>query len=184
MGEPTALPDPLARLGAAIVAPKALVRSVLHESRGHWIEWLVPTLVAVAVARPTAFGQALLLGRREPLVGLLRLANAWSQLFAPVIFAALLVGWLANRAHRSSEERDVFAAAIYAVVPLVFVLSVGALAESVGVDRRWLPQSGLAGPLPHRLYIAAVRYGWSMVFFIFVWKATARPPAASSVNTS
>lgn len=121
------------------------------------------TFVAAAVARPGAFGAALLILRSDLVAGLVRLAGVWSQLVAPILLGAVLVSFVAPRlARRPLDGAAAFDAASLALAPLVLVVGLGVLLEELGMPRAWLPAAS-----PRRLDLAGVvamtlRYGWSV----------------------
>lgn len=152
----------VARLGAALLHPRALVRARLDGGSGGLAELLPWTLVAAGVASPGGLGQSVLIARTEPLAGLLRLAGVWSELVGPVLIGVVVVSLVAPRLSKSAVDGgDAFDAACFALVPLALMVSLGAIVEAAGIDARWLPNRTPRGTDAAALVGAALRYGWS-----------------------
>jgi len=176
-----ALPAHLARLGAALIRPRAAVRARLNGGPGGLAELLPWTLLAAGAARPGGLGQSLLIARTDLLAGLLRLAGVWSELVAPVLLGVVVVSVLAPGRSRSRVDGgDAFDAACLALVPLVLMVSVGALLEAVGASGRWLPNRLPRGTDPAALTAAGLRYGWSFAILgLTLWEAGRRSSGAA-----
>jgi len=171
--------DHLARLGAALIEPRRALRARLRGGAGGLADVLPWTLSAAAVARPTAFGQALSIARTDPLSGLLRVAGLWSELVAPILVAIIVLSVAAPWFRRDFDGGDVFEAGALALVPLVFVVGLGALLAAVGVPEAWLPVTAPRGPWLQHLVLSVLRYGGSgIVGVLLVVELTRSRPAA------
>lgn len=159
----------LARLGAALIAPRRALRARLAGGPGGLSDVLVWTLVAAAVLEPEAVGHGLVWLRADLVTGFRLLAEAWVDLVAPVIIAIVVTSLVGSVSARGRVEGgDVFDAAALALVPLVFLIGLGVVLETAGVPRDWLPLASPRGPWLQWGLAFAVRYGWSFAILLLL----------------
>lgn len=164
--------------GGILWAPRATIRRVLV-GEGPGLGWLlVHAVLLTAAVRPTGFGQALLVGRTSPLGGLQmvlrlvtgRFALLWIGVVAIGVAAALVV-----RLRRSDVDvQAVVDAAALCVVPTMVLATAGVLLRTVGLEISALPHRTLSGGIDGVLLRAVVGYGWTVLLWGLVWKASWR----------
>jgi hypothetical protein len=155
----------LARLGGALVTPRARIRSALDGADGGLGDLLPWMFLVAAAARPVSLGRAILTGRSDPVVGLglavQRVLDFWMvPLLVVVAFglAATALRWTGRR-----FEGAVADAASVGMVPLLLLASVGVLLDrGMGVDVSALPHHPIRWGHPSFLPRLVIGYGWSL----------------------
>lgn len=164
--------------GGILWAPRTTIRRVLA-GEGPGLGWLlVHAVLLTAAVQPTGFGRALLVGRTSPLAGLQmvlrmvtgRFALLWIGVVAIGVAAALVV-----RLRRSDVDvQAVVDAAALCVVPTMVLATAGLLLRTIGLEVWAFPHRTLSGGTYRVLLRAVVGYGWTVLLWMFVWRASWR----------